>query len=148
MATEQAKEKFTILLVEDNPGDIRLTQEILKTSSLIETIHIAYDGEEAMQFLLRKAPFQNAPTPDLIILDLNLPRKSGIETLAELKKNHDISYIPVIVLTSSEAQHDISRAYNLYANAYITKPVDFEQYAYVVGYIEKFWFTLVKLPKN
>ena len=143
---QEIPKKFDILLVEDNPGDVRLTQEILKDSTLISTIHVVYDGEEAMNYLLKKAPYEHATYPHLILLDLNLPKKNGLEVLAELKTNANLRHIPVVVLTSSDAEHDITKSYKLLCNAYIKKPVDFEQYHYVVKYIEKFWFTLAKLP--
>ena len=109
---------------------------------------MVFDGEDALNFLMRKPPFEAANRPHLILLDLNLPRRSGLEVLAVLKKDNELKHIPVVVLTSSDAEHDISKSYKLHANAYITKPVDFEQYSYIVNYIEKFWFSLAKLPKT
>ena len=135
-----------ILLVEDNPGDARLTREALAMSKLRNTLHLARDGEEALAFLRREGRFAGAPAPDLILLDLNLPRRSGREVLEEVKKDVALMHIPVVVLTSSQAEEDIMRSYQLHANCFITKPVDFEQLNRVVQGIEQFWFTLVTLP--
>ena len=145
---EQAGNIYEILLVEDNPGDVRLTQEIFKNSELVKHIHVVYDGEEALNYLRGKAPYASHKEPHLILLDLNLPRKDGLELLSIIKNDPDLKHIPVIVLTSSDSGTDINKAYQLFANAYITKPVDFEQYSYIVKYIEKFWFTLAKLPHS
>ena len=135
-----------ILLVEDNPGDARLTREALAMSKLRNTLHLARDGEEALEFLRREGRFAGAPAPDLILLDLNLPRRSGREVLEEVKKDVALMHIPVVVLTSSQAEEDVMRSYQLHANCFITKPVDFEQLNRVVQGIEQFWFTLVTLP--
>jgi CheY-like chemotaxis protein len=135
-----------ILLVEDNPGDARLTREALAMSKLRNTLHLARDGEEALEFLRREGRFAGAPAPDLILLDLNLPRRSGREVLEEVKKDVALMHIPVVVLTSSQAEEDVMRSYQLHANCFITKPVDFEQLNKVVQGIEQFWFTLVTLP--
>ncbi len=137
-----------ILLVEDNPGDVRLTIEALKEGKVANQINVAFDGIEAMAFLHREGNYANAPKPDLILLDLNLPKKNGREVLAEIKMDPDLRYIPVVILTSSQAEKDIITTYNLYANCYITKPVDFDQFINVVRSIEDFWFTVVKLPPN
>jgi CheY-like chemotaxis protein len=135
-----------ILLVEDNPGDARLTREALAHSKVRNNLHNARDGEEAIAFLRREPPFQDAPTPDLILLDLNLPRRDGREVLEDIKRDPALMHIPVVILTSSQAEEDILRSYRLHANCFITKPVDLEQLTKVVQGIEQFWFTLVRLP--
>ena len=135
-----------ILMVEDNPGDVRLTQEALKEGRLWNHLSVARDGMEAMQYLRRLGPFAKTSPPDLILLDLNLPKKDGREVLAEIKADERLKLIPVVVLTTSRAEEDILRSYKLHANCYITKPVDFQQFASVVRSIEDFWFTVVKLP--
>jgi CheY-like chemotaxis protein len=135
-----------ILLVEDNPADVRLTQEVFKDCRILNNLHIAKDGIEAMDFLTRKGDFKDKPMPDLVLLDLNLPKKDGREVLADMKNDPELKKIPVIVLTTSEAEQDIVRSYNLGANCYITKPVDLNQFIRVVHGIEDFWLTIVKLP--
>ena len=135
-----------ILLVEDNPGDVRLTKEALKDAKVLNEIYVARDGVEAMQFVHREGSFANAPMPDLILLDLNLPRKDGREVLAEIKKDPKLRHIPVVVLTTSKADEDIIKTYNLHANAYITKPVDLNRFVEIMHALEEFWFTIVKLP--
>jgi len=135
-----------ILLVEDNPGDARLTREAMALSKVRNNLHHARDGEEAMAFLRRQDPFADAPEPDLILLDLNLPKRDGREVLEEVKKDAKLVHIPIVVLTSSQAEEDIMRSYQLHANCFITKPVDLEQLNKVVQGIEQFWFTLVTLP--
>ena len=135
-----------ILLVEDNPGDARLTREALSTSKVRNRLHRACDGEEAMRFLRREGAFAEMPTPDLVLLDLNLPRRDGREVLEDIKNDPALKHIPVVILTSSQAEEDILRSYRLHANCFITKPVDLEQLTKVVQGIEQFWFTLVKLP--
>lgn len=135
-----------ILLVEDNPGDVLLTKEAMKDAKVSNSLHVVGNGLEALEFLRREGRFQEAPTPDLVLLDLNLPRKNGREVLQEMKSEEGLRSIPVVVLTTSEAHRDIIESYNLQANCYITKPVDFEQFRKVVASIEQFWFTLVKLP--
>ncbi len=137
---------FNVLLIEDNPGDIRLTQEALHDSEVINKMDVVVDGDEAMRYLLGKEPFSNNLPPDLILLDLNLPKKNGLEVLHEIKTNARIQHIPVVVLTSSEAEHDIFESYAAYANCYISKPVDFEHFSAVIKSIEKFWFNVPKLP--
>ncbi len=137
-----------ILLVEDNPGDVRLTIEALKEGKVANEINVAVDGIEALAFLRREGKYENAPKPDLILLDLNLPKKNGREVLAEIKMNSHLKCIPVVILTSSQAEKDIVATYNLHANCYITKPVDFDQFIKVVKSIENFWFKVVKLPPN
>jgi two-component system, chemotaxis family, response regulator Rcp1 len=135
-----------ILLVEDNPGDIRLTQEAMKDARVANNLHVVRNGEDAMDFLLQRGPFATAPRPDIILLDLNLPRKDGREVLEEIKQHQTLLAIPVVILTTSEAEEDVLCAYNLHANCYITKPLDFRKFSDVVRMIEGFWFTIVKLP--
>ncbi|MDB5052830.1 MAG: Two-component system response regulator [Bacilli bacterium] len=137
-----------VLLVEDNPGDVRLTKEALKEGKVQINISIVTNGLEAMAFLRKEGEYKNAPKPDLILLDLNLPIKDGREVLEEIKNDDDLKYIPVVVLTTSEAEQDIFRTYELHVNCYITKPVDYEQFITVVRSIEEFWFTIVKLPRR
>src|SRR5664280_1012022 len=133
-----------ILLVEDNPGDVRLTKEALKEGRFANLINVAVDGFEAMAFLRREGKYANASRPDLILLDLNLPKKNGREVLAEIKTDERLRRIPVVVLTTSSAEQDILKTYDLHANCYITKPVDLDQFIGVVKAIEEFWFTIVK----
>ncbi len=135
-----------ILMVEDNPGDIRLTVEALKAGKVRNNFHTVENGEDAMTFLRRQGDFAGAPRPDLILLDLNLPKKNGREVLAEIKADPDLRRIPVVILTASEAEQDILRSYNLHANCYITKPVDLERFIEVVQSVESFWLTVVMLP--
>lgn len=137
-----------ILLVEDNPGDARLTLEAFKEGKVINNVSIARDGVEALSFLRREEPYTNAPQPDLILLDLNLPRKDGREVLAEIKADERLRQIPVVVLTTSTAEEDIARAYSSHANCYISKPVDLKQFLRVVNSIESFWLNFVKLPQH
>ena len=137
-----------ILLVEDNPGDARLAQEALKDSKVRNKLHIVYDGMDATDFLFLKNKYKDVPTPDLIILDLNLPKKDGREVLAEVKADNNLKRIPVVILTISKAEEDIIRSYNLHANCYITKPLDLDKFMEVVKSIEDFWLTIVKLPTN
>ena len=135
-----------ILLVEDNEPDVRLTREALKEGKVRNNLSVARDGVEAMEFLRRDGKHQNAVKPDLILLDLNLPRKDGREVLAEIKANDLLKRIPVVVLTTSKAEEDILKTYNLHANCYITKPVDLDQFIQVVKSIDDFWLTVVRLP--
>lgn len=135
-----------ILLVEDNPGDVRLTQEAIREAKIRNTLNVVNDGEQAIAYVRQQAAFADQPRPDLILLDLNLPRKDGREVLQDLKSDPDLHRIPVVVLTSSAAEHDILRTYDLYANAYVTKPVDLEQFLHVVSSIQDFWLNIVKLP--
>ena len=137
-----------ILLVEDNPGDADLVREALEESKILNTLHVVEDGVKALAFLRQEGAYPDVPRPDLILLDLNLPKKSGHEVLAELKQDPQLSRIPVVILTSSDAERDVMKAYNLHANAYITKPVDLDQFAEVVKSIEDFWLTIVKLPSE
>ncbi|KKN13280.1 hypothetical protein LCGC14_1007900 [marine sediment metagenome] len=135
-----------ILLIEDSPGDIRLTQEALKDSKISNNLHVVTDGVEAMAFLRKEGKYSEKPRPDLILLDLNLPKKDGREVLAEIKQDEQLKRIPVIILTVSETEEDVLKTYNLHANCYITKPVDLEQFLKVVKTTENFWFTIVTLP--
>jgi len=135
-----------ILLVEDNPGDVRLTKEALKDAKVLNEVYVARDGDEAMKFLHRQNAFANVPLPDLILLDLNLPKKDGRDVLAEIKQDLLLRHIPVVVLTTSKAEEDIVKTYNLHANAYITKPVDLNRFVEIIHALEEFWFTVVKLP--
>jgi len=139
-------QEVEILLVEDDPGDVRLTQEALKDSKLRNNLSVAEDGVAALAFLRREGEFTNAPKPDIILLDLNLPRKDGREVLAEIKEDEVLRRIPVVVLTTSDADEDILTSYNLHANCYITKPVDMNCFVQIVKTIEGFWFSIVKLP--
>jgi len=136
------------LLVEDNPGDVRLTQEALKDSKVRNNLNILGDGISALAFLHRETPFQDAPRPDIILLDLNLPRMDGREVLSRIKADPDLKRIPVVVITSSEAEQDILKTYDLHVNCYVTKPVDLDQFIKVVQSIETFWLTIVKLPST
>jgi len=135
-----------ILLVEDNPGDVRLTREALKEDKVRNNLHVVEDGLAALAWLRREGEFAGVPRPDIILLDLNLPKKDGREVLSEIKTDGDLKRIPVVVLTTSKAEEDVLRAYNFNANCYITKPVDLEQFVRVVKAIEEFWLTIVKLP--
>ncbi|HWY37632.1 MAG TPA: response regulator [Bacteroidia bacterium] len=135
-----------ILLVEDNPGDIRLTREALKDGRLQNTLSVVMDGEEAILYLKKKGPYKDSNTPDIILLDLNLPKKDGREVLAEIKSDTALKCIPVIILTTSSAQQDIHTTYSHHANCYIMKPVDFNQFITVIRTIEDFWLTIVRLP--
>ena len=137
-----------ILLVEDNPGDVDLTLEALEEAKLRNHVRVAKDGVEAMQFLRQEGRFTDAPRPDLILLDLNMPRKDGREVLAELKEDPDLKRIPVVVLTTSEAEQDVLDAYEHSANAYIVKPVDFDQFFATIKSLEDFWLTVVRYPKK
>jgi two-component system, chemotaxis family, response regulator Rcp1 len=146
MCADTFTKAIEILLVEDNPGDIGLTREALESSKIYNKLSVVNDGEEAIAFLLKKEKYINIQSPDLVLLDLNLPKKSGREVLAEIKSDNDLKRIPVVVLTSSRDEEDILRSYNLHANCYITKPIDLNQFIKVVQSIEDFWFTIVKLP--
>jgi chemotaxis family two-component system response regulator Rcp1 len=139
-------EPIDILLVEDNPGDVRLTIEALKEAKVLNTLATVSDGVAALAYLNRQGKYADASRPDLVLLDLNLPRKDGREVLAEIKKDPVLKRIPVVILTTSKAEEDIVKTYDLHANCYITKPVDLEQFMIVVKSIESFWLTVVKLP--
>jgi CheY-like chemotaxis protein len=135
-----------ILLIEDNPGDVRLMREALRDGNLHCDLQVVENGEEALAFLHHTGAFANAPRPDLIFLDLNLPKKDGREVLQEVKQDESLRRIPVVVLTTSEAEKDVHRAYDLHANCYVKKPVDLEQFLSVVKACENFWLTVVRLP--
>lgn len=146
MKTVESGRPIDILLVEDNPGDVRLTVEALKEGKVRNRLSVAQDGVEALAFLRQEGKYQDAPRPDVILLDLNLPKKDGRAVLAEIKADDTLKRIPVVVLTTSSSEQDILRTYELHANCYITKPVDLEQFIEVVKGIEDFWLTIVKLP--
>jgi CheY-like chemotaxis protein len=137
-----------ILMVEDNPGDVRLTREAFKDGRVWNCLHVVEDGVAALDFLHRRPPFDEAPQPDIILLDLNLPRMDGREVLSVIKSDPRLRVIPVVVLTTSQAEEDVLRAYNLNANCYVTKPVDLEQFIRIVQAIENFWLTVVRLPTS
>ena len=143
-----ARKPFHILLVEDSPADVLLTKEALSDSKLLVELHVAENGMQAMEFLRHNGAYSEAPTPDLVLLDLNLPLKDGREVLAEVKADPHLRSIPVVVLTTSQAEEDVLRAYGLHANCYITKPVDFESFVNVVRSIQQFWFSIVTLPRH
>ncbi|QXJ22770.1 response regulator [Actinomadura graeca] len=136
-----------VLLVEDDPGDILLTVEAFEHNKVNNSLHVVNDGEQAMAFLRREGDYADAPRPDLVLLDLNLPRKDGREVLHDVKNDGDLRRIPVVVLTTSEADEDILRSYDLHANAYVTKPVDFDRFISVVRKIDDFFVSVVKLPR-
>lgn len=139
-------EVIDILLVEDNPGDVRLTEIAFRKGKIANKLHVVRDGVEAMEFLKKEGAFSDSPRPDLVLLDLNLPRKTGHEVLREVKSDEDLKRIPVVVLTTSDAEADILEAYNLGGNSYITKPVDMESFVKVIAALEEFWFFVIKLP--
>jgi CheY-like chemotaxis protein len=139
-------ELVDVLLVEDDPGDVLITREAFEHYQIANSLYVVGDGEQAMHFLRKTGSYAQVPTPGLILLDLNLPRRNGLEVLAEVKADSDLLSIPVVVLTTSQAQEDILRSYSLHANAYISKPVDFEKFVGVIGQIDEFFLTLVKLP--
>jgi chemotaxis family two-component system response regulator Rcp1 len=148
MNMEMTGVAIEILLVEDNPGDVRLTIEALKDAKVLNKLSVAEDGVDAMAFLRKEGKYRDVTRPDLILLDLNLPKKDGREVLAEIKADDNLKRIPVVVLTTSQAEQDIIKSYNLHANCFITKPVDLDQFLTVVKSIEDFWLTLVKLPRH
>ena len=145
--TTQIATPIEILLVEDSAGDVRLTKEALRDAKVRNNLHVASDGMEATSFLWRQGKHANAPRPDLILLDLNLPKKSGREVLEEIKVHPSLKSIPVVILTTSAAEEDILRSYQLHANCYITKPVDLDQFLKVIKTMDNFWLAIVKLPK-
>jgi len=146
MEDHAAHKPVEILLVEDNPADARLVVEVFKDFKIKNNIHIVEDGITAMEFLYKKENYENAQRPDIILLDLNLPRKDGREVLKEIKEDQGLRCIPVVILTTSSASEDITKTYSNHANCYITKPVDFDQFLKVVQSIESFWLTVVELP--
>jgi len=137
-----------VLLVEDDPGDVLMTREAFKHYKIRNELHVVTDGEQALQFLRRSGEYAQAPRPGLILLDLNLPRRDGLEVLAELKADPELRIIPVVILTTSQADEDILRSYALHANAYVSKPVDFERFIDVIRQIDNFFVTVVKLPPD
>ena len=148
MSTQTFGRPVNILLVEDNPGDVRLTREGLKEGKVLNHLSVVEDGVEAMAFLRQEGHYSDVVRPDLILLDLNLPKKNGREVLQEIKSDPGLRSIPVVVLTTSRAEEDILRSYDLHANCYITKPVDVQQFVSVVQFIEEFWVTVVTLPSG
>ena len=136
-----------VLLVEDNPSDVRLTREAMKEGHLINNLHVVGDGEAALDFMMRRPPYENAPRPDLVLLDLNLPKLSGREVLAQIKQIDHLKSIPIVVLTTSKAEEDIFKTYQLHANCFITKPVDLDSFIHVVQQVGTFWLSIVSLPK-
>ena len=147
MANIPNAEPIQILLVEDNPGDVRLAVEALKDSKVWNVLHHVEDGVQAMRFLRRQGEYAGMPLPDLILLDLNLPRRDGREVLEEIKADPHLKVIPVVVLTTSAAERDLLKTYHLHANAYVIKPIDLDQFIGIVQAIEGFWFSVVKLPQ-
>lgn len=148
MKAETLVKPIDILMVEDNPGDVQLTREALEDCKMCNHLHVVEDGEEAIKFLKQQGSFDQSPTPDLIILDLNLPKKDGREVLTEIKADDHLKTIPVVVLTTSKSEEDVLKSYALHANCYITKPIDLEQFIEVVHSIEHFWIGIVALPNN
>jgi two-component system, chemotaxis family, response regulator Rcp1 len=148
MNYEPQTQAIDILLVEDNAGDVRLTQEVLKDSKVRNNLVVANNGEEALACLRKQGKYRDTVRPDLILLDLNLPLKDGREVLAQIKEDPDLKRIPVVILTTSKAEEDIMRTYNLHANCYVSKPVDLEQFCGVVRSLEDFWLAIVKLPNH
>lgn len=146
MVQKKELKPIEILLVEDNPGDVRLVREALRNGKVRNVMEVVPDGVEAIAFLRRQGKYTNVFRPDLILLDLNLPRKGGLEVLKDIKDDEDLKRVPVVVLTTSQAEQDIIKSYNLHANAYVTKPVDLDQFISVVKAIEGFWLEIVKLP--
>jgi CheY-like chemotaxis protein len=148
MSHQSPVQPIEILLVEDNPGDVRLTQEAFKEGKVNNNLYVVNDGIEAMAYLRQEGKYSKASRPDVILLDLNLPKKDGREVLAEIKEDADLQRIPVVVLTTSQAEQDILKTYNLHANCYISKPVDLARFITVVKSIETFWLSVVKLPPS
>jgi CheY-like chemotaxis protein len=148
MSIPEHVEIIDVLLVEDDPGDVLLIREAFADNKVRNRLHVVSDGVEAIDFLRRQGPHADAPTPDLVLLDLNLPRKDGREVLAEIKTDDELQQIPVVVLTTSKAEEDVLRSYKLHANAYVTKPVDFDRFIEVVRQIDEFFVTVVKLPSR
>jgi CheY-like chemotaxis protein len=148
MSDEADYQVVDVLLVEDDAGDVLMTREAFEHYKIRNELHVVTDGEQALQFVRRQGEFAGAPRPGLIMLDLNLPRRDGLEVLAELKADPELRVIPVVILTTSQAEEDIVRSYALHANAYVTKPVDFERFIEVVRQIDNFFITVVKLPRG
>jgi len=145
MGLEQG-EPIEILLAEDNPGDVRLTEKALEHGKILNNLHVVNNGIEAMEFLQQEEEYADEPRPDLVLLDLNMPKMDGRDVLGEMRKDPSLRRIPVVVLTSSEAEEDVVKSYELNANAYLTKPVNFDGFVDIVGRIEDFWFSVVKMP--
>lgn len=148
MTPERHVRPIDILLVEDSPADVRLTREALKDAKVLNALHVVQDGMAALAFLRQQGQYANSPRPDLILLDLNLPKKDGREVLEEIKQEEDLKRIPVVVLTTSRAEEDVIRSYNLHANAYVIKPVDLKQFLQVIRSFEEFWLAVVTLPTS
>lgn len=148
MSNQRNCRPIDILLVEDNPGDVRLTREAFDEAQITNELHVVTDGEEALAFLYRRDEFEDAPVPNLVLLDLNLPKMDGIEVLKTIKQDPDLKRIPVVILTGSKARDDIQKGYQQHGNAYLTKPVDPEEFVDLVQSFEDFWFTLVELPPS
>jgi len=148
MSKEIVTKHVNVLLVEDNPGDVRLIQETFREGRLLNSLHIVEDGIEALSFLRQEGVHTNAPRPELILLDLNLPKKSGLEVLSEIEANGELKRIPVVILTSSKAEEDVIRSYDLNANSFVTKPVDLYQFVKALKSIEDFWLSIAKLPSG
>jgi CheY-like chemotaxis protein len=148
MSDEADYQVVDVLLVEDDAGDVLMTREAFEHYKIRNELHVVTDGEQALQFVRRQGEFAGAPRPGLIMLDLNLPRRDGLEVLAELKADPELRVIPVVILTTSQAEEDIVRSYALHANAYVTKPVDFERFIEVIRQIDNFFITVVKLPRG
>lgn len=146
MLMGQRVQAAEILLVEDNPVDVLMTQKALQEDCVYNNLHVVEDGEEAMDFLHRRGKYADAPLPDLVLLDLNLPKKSGREVLAEIKQDPELMHIPVVVLTTSQEERDVFFSYKLHANCFITKPMDMEEFVQAIKCVGGFWLTLVKLP--
>jgi CheY-like chemotaxis protein len=144
--TDKESRQIEILLIEDNPGDARLTQEAMRAAKMTNVLHVVEDGVQAMEFLRQRSRFKDAPRPDLILLDLNLPKKDGRAVLAEVKADPDLRRIPVVVLTTSRSEEDVMQAYDMHANAYVTKPVNLDQFMRIVALIDEFWLKVVTLP--
>lgn len=146
MSDRSTVRPIEILLIEDSPSDADLAREVLGQGKILNNLHFVEDGVEAIKFLRKKEPYLGVPRPDLILLDLHLPKKSGIEVLEEIKTDHNLKLIPVVILSTSSAPEDIVKSYSLHANCYITKPVDFVEFTKVVRLLEEFWLGVVKLP--
>lgn len=146
MSAEANNRRIDILLVEDNPGDVRLTREALLEGKVLNELHVVGDGIEALDYLFQRGAYAEASRPDLVLLDLNLPKKDGAEVLAEIKAESTLKRIPVVVLTTSQADEDVLRTYNLHANCYIAKPVDFDRFIQIIRSIDAFWLNIVRLP--
>lgn len=147
-AAHRPSEPIEILLVEDNPGDVRLTQEGFKEAQIENHVHVVNDGVDALDFVYRRNEHVTAPRPDIVLLDLNLPRKNGDEVLEEIKSDPDLKHTPVVVLTSSKAEEDIVKSYDLHANAFLTKPIDPDEFIGIVRTFEEFWLSVVRLPSE